>query len=118
MAPISGQALLKAVEVGDTNTIVACLDGGVPIETKDPNGDTALSNAAFNGQTVAAQLLLSCGANPNASTNSGGDSALMWAAVGGHHEIVSMLLKAGANGAAFPSAAFAVSHWHFLTPAF
>lgn len=97
MTAPSKQALLKAVEIGDTATMAACIDAGVSVESRDVGGDTALGNAAFNGQTMAAELLLACGANANASNSDGGDTPLMWAAVGGHYAICCHLLKAGAN---------------------
>ena len=60
------------------------------------NGDTALANAAFNGQLNTAWLLIQRGADVNAVNRHEGDSVLMWAAVTGSLEITELLLRHGA----------------------
>lgn len=54
--------LLNAIINGDLDTVEAMLDAGVSIETKGPNGMTALQLAAQQGQPRIAEHLLSRGA--------------------------------------------------------
>jgi len=60
------------------------------IEEKDELGFTPLAWAAKAGQKDSAELLLSLGANPNA-TNSGGRYPIDWAATSGHLPLVELL---------------------------
>jgi ankyrin repeat protein len=66
------------------------------IEEKDALGFTPLAWAAEAGQRDAAELLLSLGADPNASTK-GGRHPIDWAAAAGHLSLVELLAAKGAN---------------------
>lgn len=66
------------------------------IEEKDELGLTPLAWAAQAGQKEAASLLLSLGANPNA-TNSGGRYPIDWAAISGHLPLVELLADKTSN---------------------
>lgn len=66
------------------------------IEEKDELGFTPLAWAAKAGQKEAAGLLLSLGANPNA-TNSGGRYPIDWAATSGHLPLVELLADKTSN---------------------
>ncbi len=70
------------------------------IEEKDELGFTPLAWAAKAGQKEAAGLLLSLGANPNA-TNSGGRYPIDWAATAGHLSLVEMLADKTSNNQSF-----------------
>ncbi|MEI8289074.1 MAG: ankyrin repeat domain-containing protein [Verrucomicrobiota bacterium] len=66
------------------------------IEEKDELGFTPLAWAAKTGQKDAVSLLLSFGANPNA-TNSGGRYPIDWAATSGHLPVVELLSDKTSN---------------------
>ena len=66
------------------------------IEERDELGFTPLAWAAKAGQKEAASLLLSLGANPNA-TNSGGRYPIDWAATSGHVPLVKLLFDKTSN---------------------
>ena len=66
------------------------------IEEKDELGFTPLAWAAEKGQNEAASLLLSSGANPDA-TNSSGRYPIDWAATSGHLPLVEMLADKTSN---------------------
>lgn len=66
------------------------------IEEKDGLGFTPLAWAAKAGQKDSAELLLSFGANPNA-TNSGGRYPIDWAATSGHLTLVELLADKTSN---------------------
>src|SRR5258708_34220600 len=66
------------------------------IEEKDDLGSTPLAWAAKAGQKDSAELLLSLGANPNA-TNSGDRYPIDWAATSGHLPLVELLADKTSN---------------------
>jgi ankyrin repeat protein len=82
---------------GDLDEIRRGLSAGVPIESRDVGGDTALAAAALNGQLAACELLLRHGANANATSREGGDTPMMWAAANGHAGVIELLLQHGAS---------------------
>lgn len=73
-------------------------DGGVKIDVDYPGqyGETALMQAAVNGQAASVQALLDAGANPNAQ-NADGETALMWAAAYNEVPVINLLLKRKAD---------------------
>ena len=85
----------NAVCVGDGEEVRRLLESGVDIETKTPDGDTPLINAA-GGDAEVVSLLLDAGANLEAR-NSHGLTPLNYAAFEGRPEVVKILLDAGAN---------------------
>ena len=66
------------------------------IDQKDENGQTKLTNAAWNGNVDECRNLLSRGANINC-TNNVGWSPLMRAAAGGYFSICVFLTDSGAD---------------------
>src|ERR1700704_243848 len=56
-------ALIDVSIKGDTAAVKALLDRGVNANTKDPDGRTPLSEAAYYGHTEIAKLLLDHGAD-------------------------------------------------------
>uniref|UniRef100_A0A3Q0SW03 Uncharacterized protein n=1 Tax=Amphilophus citrinellus TaxID=61819 RepID=A0A3Q0SW03_AMPCI len=68
--------------------------GGVPLESRDSEGRTALHVASWQGCVEIVDLLSKHGANPNAQD---GATALSIAAQEGHTNIVAMLLERGAD---------------------
>src|SRR6266704_485022 len=71
---------------GDTATLAAYVDAGVPANLCNDKGDTLVMLAAYHGhpQTVAA--LLECGADPAAGTPSAVETARMF----GNDDLVAL----------------------------
>ena len=89
-------SVFDAARDGDTATIEQYVDGGVPVDLTNSNGDTLLILAAYHEhpQTVAA--LLKRGADTD-RVNDRGQTALVAAVFRRHVEIVQALLVAGAD---------------------
>jgi ankyrin repeat protein len=89
---------------GDTGTLAAYVDAGVPVNLSNHKGDTLVMLAAYHGhpQTVAA--LLERGADPD-RPNDRGQTPLAGAVFKGEREVIEALLGGGADPAAgIPSA--------------
>ena len=73
------------------------LDVGVPVDSEDVVGRTALQWAAWKNRTDVTELLLSKGADVN--KRSGGDhaTALHMAALNNNTDVIEVLLKHGAS---------------------
>merc|ERR1712178_401252 len=97
MAP--GIALLAAAQAGDIDGInTAMAVKGTDVETRDPDGKTALHLAAAKGQDRACRVLVhQHGASVYSKTKPEGDTALHLAAGGGHVYSVETLLYAGVD---------------------
>lgn len=95
-APTDSQALLSVVATGTVEEVVAALDSGTGLETRDEYGQTALMYASDTGAFDVVELLLKRGANPNARSLAGW-TALMYAARGGHTATAQLLLGFGAD---------------------
>jgi uncharacterized protein len=94
--------MLKAVTDGNVRAVRSCLDSGVQVDARlgvrpnRPAQETFLMLAAEKGRSRVVELLLSRGANVDA-TNDLGQPALLYAARNNQTSIVSTLLKVGAN---------------------
>jgi ankyrin repeat protein len=88
--------LTQASAGDDIPQVLALLNQGVDLGSRDREGKTALGRAAFQGHDAMVELLLTQGLDANA-TGKYGKTALMAAASQGHLEVVKTLL---ANGAA------------------
>ncbi|RYZ81807.1 MAG: hypothetical protein EOP06_22845 [Proteobacteria bacterium] len=126
---IPGAILLQAAESGSLPLIKRLLRNGIPVDSEDENGETALSWVARWGSASIVALLLAHGADPNHADKWGytplmihfnarntrlllqhgadpraldedGDTALHCAASTGSLDIVRLLLAAGAVHAA------------------
>ena len=96
-SPIDGVSpLFAAVQSEHAGTLERLLRKGVPVNTRDGAGDTALIAAAGLGDTNMVRALLDGGAAVDAQ-NSTGNTALIVAARDGHLDVCQMLLKAGAD---------------------
>ncbi len=99
-----GRKMVEAALVGDTRLVQKYLDEGVPADSRDDGGYTALHNAATLGSEEMVSLLIRAGADINAEIESdidaGGATPLMCAAMASRTEspsIVSTLIQAGAD---------------------
>jgi ankyrin repeat protein len=63
-----GMELVEAAERGDLKTVHRLILEGVDLEARDAKGATALIRASANGHLAVMKVLISAGANPNAST--------------------------------------------------
>jgi len=70
---------------------------GADVNTKNKEDTTALTLAAFQGQTETLKTLLDAGAEVDARAGVGSNTALINAAMGGHAESVQVLLDSGAD---------------------
>ncbi|WNI25328.1 ankyrin repeat domain-containing protein [Streptomyces sp. ITFR-16] len=92
-----GQRLSAALYEGD-DAVVRLLRAGVPAESVDEEGTSALYLAAVSDRPGAVRLLLAAGADPDRACGpEAGDLPLCGAACGGHTEVVEALLSAGAR---------------------
>ncbi|GAW16892.1 hypothetical protein ANO14919_063380 [Xylariales sp. No.14919] len=95
----SGRTPLFYAAIKGHEEIVAILqhEENVRIDSKDEiYGQTPLSWAAEGGHTAVVKLLISSGANPDASDNHG-RTALSWAAERAHVDVLRLLIENGAN---------------------
>ena len=104
--------LIDAVRQGDAAAVRAALDEGLDVDTRQPDGATALHWAARLDRLDLAQLLLAAGADPTAA-NAFDVTPLSLAAVNGSAGMVATLLAAGAD----PNATMAGSETVLLTAA-
>lgn len=120
-----GTPLMYAARFGRTKLVEVLIAAGADIDATDKAGDTALYWSLLGNQTVAAEHLLSAGADPNVVGKvspcplnvaagrgllyivkqmiaSGADIhspdntlAVTWAAQSGHHDVVEFLARSG-----------------------
>lgn len=72
------------------------LEGGVNVDLRDSNGETALMKAGRNGDLNSAKLLISFNANLDQQDHSG-DTALIYATENGHLHLVELFISRGAS---------------------
>ncbi|WP_328893382.1 ankyrin repeat domain-containing protein [Streptomyces sp. NBC_00236] len=90
-------SLFEALHEGE-NAVVQLLRSGVPAESVDEDGASALYLAAVSDRPGVVRLLLAAGADPDRACGpESGDLPLCGAACGGHTEVVEALLAAGAR---------------------
>jgi ankyrin repeat protein len=80
-----------AARAGRTDILQALSDAHFPLETKTPEGYTALILSAYDGHPGALKMLLSAGADPCAFDRHG-NTALMGALFKGDTRIATMLI--------------------------
>ena len=76
---VNKHALIRAVITGDTETVVDLLDRGIPIDTKDDEGESLLHWAALGGHVTTMRLLIRRGCDVD-SVDGRGLTPLHWAA--------------------------------------
>jgi ankyrin repeat protein len=92
----TANSLLVHAKEGNANTIQLLLTSGIPVDSADANGSSALALAASSGQTGAMEVLLAAGADKN-KTDMNGDTALTHAVKMGEIEAAVLLVKSGAR---------------------
>lgn len=98
------QRIFGLARHGDTDTIAAYVDAGVPANLTNDNGDSLIMLAAYHGHAPAVRSLLDRGADPN-KINDKGQAPLAGAVFKGETEVVRILLAGGADPrAGHPSA--------------
>lgn len=94
--PPQVESLLIAAYKGDNDGVRSLLDQGVDVNSRSPDGRTALIEASYWGHPDTVKLLLERKADPNAR-KADGATALGFATTKGYTEIVDLLKKAGAR---------------------
>ncbi|GAA2726224.1 MULTISPECIES: ankyrin repeat domain-containing protein [Streptomyces] len=89
---------------GDTDTLAAYVDAGVPVNLTNDKGDSLVMLAAYHGHPATVTALLERGADPD-RPNDRGQTPLAGAVFKGEQEVVRILVGHGADPAAgVPSA--------------
>lgn len=95
---------LDLAREGDSEQLAAFLDGGLPPNLSDPDGNSLLMLAAYHGRPETVRLLLARGADPD-RLNARGQSIIAGAMFKGEDEVVRALVDGGADlDAGTPSA--------------
>ena len=87
--------ILAAVH-GDVSEVIKLLDAGVPVDSINEYGTTALRSAAFFNRTDVVHVLLQKGADVNKQSDRG-QTALHHSASNNHTDVIKILLKHGAS---------------------
>ena len=109
---LADSLVADAAMVDDIERVTLLLRQGEDVNTAQGDGMTAIHWAAENGNGAIADLLVTAGANVDATTRMGGYSALHLASRNGASEVVGVLLAAGSNVAAETTTG-AVTPLHF-----
>jgi len=87
----------EAIDQGNSAAVAAMLDTNPALlGDRLPNGRTPLHTAAYGGKLNIVKLLLSCGADVNATTSTG-STPLHGGALYDHEAVVRLLVEKGAN---------------------
>ena len=89
-------ALHRAVQAGDPDTLAGALANGANVDQRDGRGWTALMHAANLGYVLMVPPLLEAGAAVDLRAPDGA-TALFMATAHGHSEIIAQLMGAGAD---------------------
>ncbi|MFC8227792.1 ankyrin repeat domain-containing protein [Streptomyces sp. NPDC057287] len=84
---------------GESGTLAAYVDAGVPANLTNDRGDSLLMLAAYHGHAPAVTALADRGADPDRA-NDRGQTPLAGAVFKGEREVIDALLAAGADPAA------------------
>ena len=98
IAELAGR-LFDMARSGDTATLAAYLDAGVPVNLTNGAGDTLVMLAAYHGHPDTVRALTDRGADVNRA-NDRAQTPLAGAVFKGEDEVVELLVAAGADPAA------------------
>jgi ankyrin repeat protein len=90
------QKVFDLARRGDTDTLAAYVDAGVPADLTNDKGDTLVMLAAYHGHAEAVRALLARGADPD-RLNDRGQAPVAGAVFKGETEVVRALLDGGAD---------------------
>lgn len=90
------QRIFGLARNGDTDTVAAYVDAGVPANLTNDKGDSLIMLAAYHGHADAVRALLGRGADPD-KLNDRGQSPIAGAVFKGEDEVVRALLAGGAD---------------------
>lgn len=90
------QKIFGLARHGDTDTVAAYVDAGVPANLTNDNGDSLLMLAAYHGHATVVRALLDRGADPD-RPNDKGQMPIAGAVFKGEDEVVRVLLEGGAD---------------------
>jgi len=94
--PLEPRDVMAATLAGDSVAVQRLLELGLPVDTVDEQGCTALLRAASSGHAAVVEQLLAFHANPSHTSKKG--ATPLAAAIGAKHSpIVAALLDAGAD---------------------
>ncbi|GAA1482313.1 hypothetical protein GCM10009624_27530 [Gordonia sinesedis] len=88
--------LFDLARAGDTATLVAYLDAGVPANLRNRTGDSLLMLAAYHGNADLVSALLDRDADPDLA-NDKGQTPLAGAVFKGYDDVVAALVRSGAD---------------------
>ena len=94
--PASAQELVAAAQQRDERAVSQELERGADVNSRSPDGTSALHWAVYNDDEQLVKRLIAAGADVNAANNFG-STPLSEAAVIGNAGVVALLLDAGAN---------------------
>ncbi|MFB6716122.1 MULTISPECIES: ankyrin repeat domain-containing protein [unclassified Streptomyces] len=83
---------------GETDTLAAYVDAGVPANLTNDRGDSLVMLAAYHGHAAAVTALVTRGADPDRA-NDRGQTPLAGAVFKGEGAVIEALLAAGADPA-------------------
>jgi ankyrin repeat protein len=90
------KSLFQFAYTGDLASVESLAANGVPVDSADQEGRTALMLAAYNGHTVVVSFLIENGAEVNAQDEAG-QTALTYAVKRAFHATAEALLDEGAD---------------------
>ena len=90
------QRIFDLARSGDTNTVVAYVDAGVPANLTNDKGDSLIMLASYHGHPDTVRALLDRQADPD-KLNDRGQSPIAGAVFKGEDEVVRALLDGGAD---------------------
>ncbi|KAL3502194.1 hypothetical protein ACH5RR_036643 [Cinchona calisaya] len=90
------EALLEAARYDDIDDLTSLASVGISLDSKDPQGRTALHMASANGHLNIVEYLVQHGVDVNA-VNTEHNTPLHWACLNGHIEVVKYLILTGAS---------------------
>lgn len=91
--------LFELARRGDTETLAAYVDAGVPVNLTNDRGDSLVMLAAYHGHAPAVRVLLERGADADRA-NDRGQTPLAGAVFKGEDAVIEALLSGGADPAA------------------
>ena len=77
--------------------MIELLDAGVPVDSVDGDGDTALRSAAYENRIYVTRVLLKRGADVDKRSGDDHETALHIAAMFNNTDVIELLLKHGAS---------------------